>query len=289
MAARPGLLLVTAAGPVDGLRPVAESVGAEEVVDLAVGEAVLLDRLADTIEPAAPARMIGVLPGRGGAGASVLATALALTAAGRGGPAWLVDLDPLGGGADVGLGAELAAGARWSDLGTVSGRLSSTALRAAVPEVHGVAVVSSGRELDDPRPDTVRTVLAAARRGGGTVVLDLPRYGTEARDAAVTVADELVVVVPAELRAVLAGELIVDSLRPTGAALRAIARSVPDGLPAPEVSRGIGLEVTARLPDEVQVRRALLTGDAPGLLRAPALKRVCASLLDLPVPRRAAA
>ena len=58
---------------------------------------------------------VAVVGGCGGAGASVLAAALAVTAVRHGGRALLVDCDPLGGGLDLVLGAEHVAGLRWPD------------------------------------------------------------------------------------------------------------------------------------------------------------------------------
>lgn len=287
--ARPGVLIVARDGPVDGLRDAVALAGAEEVIALDGGEGLLLDRLADSTEPAARAQVLAVVGGRGGAGASVLASALALSAAADG-PAWLVDLDTLGGGADVGLGAELSAGARWADLDLLTGRLSSAALRRALPEADGVALVTGGgRAAADPTPEAVRAVLAAATRGSGTVVVDLPRNRTPARDEAVAAAHDLLVVVPAELRALVAAGQVVEGLGPTPAAVRAVVRPVSDGLPVREVLRVLALPSAGELPDEAEVPTALLTGEVAGLLRAPALSRLCRVLLGSPARTRVAA
>lgn len=287
--ARRGVLIVARDGPVDGLQDAVLLAGAEEVIALGGGEGILLDLLADTAEPTDRARVIGVVAGRGGAGSSVLAAALALTAAADG-PAWLVDLDTFGGGVDVGLGAELAAGARWADLDLLTGRLSPAALRQALPQVAGVAMVTgSGPEVADPAPQAVRAVLGAATRGSGTVVLDLPRHRTAARDEAVAAADDVLVVVPTELRALVATGQIVRGLGPVPAPVRAVVRPVPDGLPTREILRVLGLPSAGELPDEAQVRTALHTGDAAGLLRAPALARLCRALVGSPARVRAAA
>jgi secretion/DNA translocation related CpaE-like protein len=276
---RPGVLLVAQGSPTETVRDVATAVGADDVVGLPSGEAVLLDRLADVAEPAARARVIGVIGGRGGAGASVLAAGLALTAVARG-PAWLIDLDPLGGGADAGLGAELRIGARWSDLGVLTGRLSPAGLRNAVPEVHGVSVVAISHPAEEPTPEAVRTVISAAGRGGGVVVLDLARHRTPARDAAIGALDDLLVVVPAEIRAMLAAGRVLGRLGPTPAAPRVVVRKTTDALPAREVLRGVGLPFAGELPDEARVFEASQLGDAPGLVRGTKLAALCATLLD---------
>lgn len=270
--ARPGVLLVARGSPGDDVLAQAARVGAEDVLSLPTGETALLERLADIAEPADPANVVGVLSGRGGAGGSVLAAAVALAAAGLGTPAWLVDLDPLGGGADAGLGAELDVGARWADLGAVAGRVSGTALRAALPNVCGVSVLAcDGRSPTDPIPAAARAVLAATRRGGGTVVLDLPRHRSDARDLAIAAADEMIVVVPAEVRAVLAARQLLRSLGTAPQGLRVVVRKVPGGLPTHEVGRGLGLPVAGDIEDEPTVHAALLSGDPGGLVRGTAL------------------
>jgi secretion/DNA translocation related CpaE-like protein len=263
--------------------------GAEDVIGLPGGEAVLLERLADVSEPEGQGRVIGVVAGRGGAGASVLAAGLALTAAAQG-PSWLIDLDPLGGGADAGLGVELSGGARWSDLGVLTGRLSPHALRSAVPQVQGVAVVAiDGRSTDEPTPEAVRAVVSAAGRGTGTVVLDLGRHRCAARDEAVAASDDLLVVVPAELRAVLAARRVVERLGRTLTRPRAVVRTVAGALPGREVVRGLDLPLAGELPDEVAVRAALQVGDAAALVRGTELAELCAALLETPTVARAAA
>src|SRR6185295_2350808 len=98
----------------------------------------LIDRLLEAAEPAAEAPVIGVIGGRGGAGASVLATALALTAAEAGLRPLLIDADPLGGGLDLLLDAEREPGLRWPGLSTVRGRLQPALLRSELVQVDGI-------------------------------------------------------------------------------------------------------------------------------------------------------
>jgi secretion/DNA translocation related CpaE-like protein len=286
---RQGVLAVTRGTTTPELWSAAASVGAEDVLDLPADEAELLDRLADVTEPAVPARVIGVLAGRGGAGASVLAAGLALTAAARG-PSWLIDLDPFGGGADALLGAELSAGARWTDLGLLAGRLSPSALRPAVPAIAGVAVVAADDgSTDELAPESVRAVVSAASRGGGTVILDLGRYPTGARHEAVAAADQLLLVVPAELRGVLAARRVVRSLRSPAPTTRVVVRPVPGALPGREVVHGLDLPLAGELPEEVTVRAALQVGDAAALVRGTQLGALCEALLVVPAPLRDAA
>lgn len=279
---RAGVFLVSRGSPGDEAWADAARAGAEEVLTLPADEAALVERLADAAEPAGAARVVAVLPGCGGAGGSVTAAALALVAAGKGCGAWLVDLDPLGGGADAGLGAELASGVRWGDLSTTAGRVSPQVLRDALPSVHGVAVLACDT-AEDLAPAAVRTVLAAARRGGSLVVIDLPRHLTAAGEQALAAADDVVVVVPAEVRAVLAARQLLRRTTPLNPEHRIVVRKVPRGVPALEVARGLGLRLAGEVDDEPEVRAALLAGRPEDLVRGTALGQLCHRLLDDPI------
>jgi secretion/DNA translocation related CpaE-like protein len=279
---RAGVLLVTRGAANQEHSRIADSVGADEVVGLEHDEADLLERLADATESPARARVIGLVGARGGAGTSTLAAALALAAAGRG-PAWLVDLDPLGGGADAGLGAELSAGARWSDLETLTGRLSPHALRAALPEIEGVAVVAAGGDTaSELTAEAVRAVVSAVGRGGGTAALDLGRHPTAARSVALAALDELLLVVPAEVRAMIAARRVAASLGPTAPTPRVVVRVVLGALPSEDVARGLELPLAGELSDEVTVRAAIQTGEPTALLRNTRLAALCEAILLVP-------
>ncbi len=287
---RAGVLLMSRGSPADGVSMDAARVGAEAALTLPTDEATLLERLADAAEPAGAAGVLAVLPGCGGAGASALAAALALTAAAAGTQrAWLIDLDPLGGGADAGLGAELAVGVRWTDLSTTAGRVSPLALRDALPSVRGVTVLACD-SADDLALAAVRSVLAAARRGDGTVVIDLPRHLTAATEHALATADAALLVVRAEVRAVLAARQLLRRMTRLGPEPQVVVRSVSGGgVPVEEVARGLGLRLAGALGDEQDVRAALLAGRPDGLVHGTALAELCRRLLDDTVTARRAA
>src|SRR5205814_44230 len=112
----------------------AGAVGAQHVAVLPDAEAWLVGALADAVEsPADGGRVLAVVGGRGGAGASVFATAVAVAVAESGRHAMLVDCDALSGGLDLAVGAEKVDGLRWSGLTLASGRVSASALHAALP------------------------------------------------------------------------------------------------------------------------------------------------------------
>ncbi len=277
---RPDVLIVGRGASDDEDETGATGSDAEAVLHLPADEAVLAERLADVAEPPGHGRIVGVLAGRGGAGGSVLTAATALIAADRGDESWLVDLDPLGGGADAVLGAELAPGARWDELGGLTGRVSGRALRAALPAIGGVAVLSCGRRADDPDQEAVRAVLTAARRSGGTVVIDLPRHPAAGLAEALAVADDVLLVVPAEVRAVLAARQLMGRLPRSQASLRVVVRRTSEGLPPHQVAGSLDAELAGDYGDEPSVRAALLNGDPRGLVHHTELGSLCHRLLD---------
>ncbi|WP_460459906.1 CpaE-like family protein, partial [Angustibacter peucedani] len=91
----------------------AAALGAEGVAVLPGAHDWLVHRLASTVERVGGARVLGVVGGCGGAGASLLAVAMALGAARTDQQVLLVDLDPLGGGLDLTAGLDDVAGLRW--------------------------------------------------------------------------------------------------------------------------------------------------------------------------------
>jgi secretion/DNA translocation related CpaE-like protein len=141
--------------------------------------------------------VIGVVGGRGGAGASTFAAVLAAMA-GLGGRAVLVDLDPVAGGLDVLLGVEGVPGARWSGLRLDGGRLDAMALLDGLPPWGRVAVLSADL---DPASAAVAQVLDVAARAG-PVVVDLGRWSTPWRAAALDRCALVVLVCGADVRSV---------------------------------------------------------------------------------------
>lgn len=163
----------------------AVEIGAQSVSDLPRCSAWLAEVLGDLDERGAPpARVVGVVAGSGGAGATTLAAALAQRAATLG-PTLAVDLDPLGPGLDRVLGLEERDGVRWSDLARTSGRLAGRSLRDAVPRRGDLGVLTWAAGAAEPiAASPARAVLAAAVRGHRHVVLDLPRAVAGGADGA---------------------------------------------------------------------------------------------------------
>ncbi|MFF5423841.1 MULTISPECIES: septum site-determining protein Ssd [unclassified Streptomyces] len=280
---RPGVVLV-------GRRPdepvvwrLAVEIGADSVLRLPEAENVLVDRIADAAEGVGrQALTVGVVGGRGGAGASTLACGLALAAARTGRRTLLVDADPLGGGLDVLLGGEREEGRRWPDFAASKGRLAGGALEESLPAVRGVRVLSWGRELAAAvTPEAVRSVLAAARRRGGVVVVDLPRGVDEATTEALAQLDLGLLVVPGELRAVAAAHRVASTLRAVVRDLRAVVRGpYAAGLDDHWVAEALRLPLAGELPYDPGVVADQDVGAPPGAEPRGPLARFCSAFWD---------
>ncbi|MFR9672868.1 septum site-determining protein Ssd [Streptomyces sp. TR02-1] len=249
-ARRPGVLLIGRDLDDPGVWERGVRIGAEGVVMLPDAESWLTGRIADAAEDVGdPALTVGVIGGRGGAGASTLACALALSAARRGSRTLLVDGDPLGGGLDVLLGGERAEGVRWPALAASRGRVGAAALVESLPRLHDLSVLSWDRGDAVALPqEAVRSVLSAARRGGGAVVVDLPRRLDDTTAELLAQLDLALLVVPAELRAVAAAHRVARTARTVLRDLRVVVRP-PDRAPGGTYGRGLDEQETARLLD----------------------------------------
>ncbi|GAA1259362.1 septum formation initiator [Kitasatospora nipponensis] len=261
--------------------------GAEQVLFLPDAQAWLLDRIADAVEDVgAPALTVAVIGGRGGAGASTLACALAITAARARHRTMLIDADPLGGGLDVLLGGELAEGLRWPDLAGSRGRVSGAELAEALPQLHSLTALSWDRgEPVEVSPEAMRTVLAAARRRGGLVVVDLPRRLDPAAVQALAQADTGLLVVPTELRAMAAAGRVGAAVGAHLPDLRAVVRLPgPLGLRSQEIARGLGLPLAGEISHEPGLTLDAERGTPPGLRGHGPLARFCAAYLGEVLP-----
>jgi secretion/DNA translocation related CpaE-like protein len=144
---RPGVVLVGREGVPESAWHIAELLGAQHVAVLPAAEPWLVDRFAEATQPGArpSGRIAAVIGGRGGAGASVLAGALAVTAARGGLRTLLVDADPFGGGLDLVLGWEQLEGLRWPALTAADGRVDPPALVNALPRQGELVMLSWDR------------------------------------------------------------------------------------------------------------------------------------------------
>lgn len=289
---RPGVAVVGTDPDDPWLWQWAVQVGAEHVVFLPDADAWLAELLAESVEPSGAAGgVLAVIGGSGGAGATTLAVGLAVTAARSGRRALLVDADPLGGGVELAFGGEAEPGLRWPDLAATQGRVPGPALTAALPQLAGLPVLSwdRGAPLSVPAP-AMAAVLAAGRRACDLVVVDLPRALDDAARVALELAATVLLVVPAQVRAVAAAGRVAAQAGALCGDLRVVVRG-PFGsrLAAEAVGAALGLPLAGYLESEPRLAAALDRGEPPGLRGRGALAALCQGLLAEPVPAAARA
>lgn len=248
----------------DALFREAVSLGAESVAELHASEGWLVELLTDAGDGGgAPGVLVGVLGGSGGAGASVFAAALAQVVSARR-DTLLVDADPLGPGADRVLGLEAAAGVRWDSLASTTGRLSSRALREALPGSGRLSVLSwPGDDVAALQPFAVREVLSAGARGYDAVLVDLPRHPDAVADEVLARCDHVVLVVHLTVPGVTAASRLVRRLGAGGPTLHLVARSGRGGVDGEGASRVLGLPLLAEMGDQRGLEEAIDLGVGP--------------------------
>lgn len=280
---RDGVVLVADADLPDGLWQDGVTLGAQHVVLLPDAEPWLLDLLLDLASPPPTAAVVGVIGGRGGAGASTLAAALGTVAARRGLAPMVLDADGLGGGLDLVLGAEADGGLRWRDLCELRSRLQPGLLGEGLPCVDGVRLLSFGRD-DDPlevRPEACRAVLDSARRESDLVVVDLPRRLGAAEEVLVRACAFVLLVVPAEVRAAAAAARVAASLVPLTPQVRVVVRGpAPTGLDPQEIAAMLDLPLAGSVRPEPGLAVALDRGVTPPLRARGPLATLCRRITD---------
>jgi secretion/DNA translocation related CpaE-like protein len=255
--------------------------GATRLLVLPQDEQLLVELMSDAVEATTPgASTIAVIGGCGGAGASTLAAALAVTAT-RSGPTVLIDGDCYGGGLDVLLGAEQQPGARWPDLAGTRGRLRATALTESLVQVDGCAVLSWDRTgSTDLSVDATTAVMAASIRVFRHVIVDLPRRLDPAATVLAAAADLVVMVVPATVRAAAAAVAVAAQVLPHCVQLRLVVRDSGSGqLSTRAIADALGLPVAAALESESEIKGSAERGEPPLRRRRGSMHDACCALL----------
>ncbi|MCA2214571.1 septum site-determining protein Ssd [Jidongwangia harbinensis] len=279
---RPHVVIVGRGDGPDATWNVAQLLGAEHVAMLPAAEPWLVDRFTERPGLPSDGRVLAVIGGRGGAGASILAGGLAVTAVRAGLRTLLVDADPLGGGLDLVLGWEQVDGLRWPALADAGGRVDPPALLQALPHRGDLVLLSFARDEPQPVPgEAMAATLDAARRGRDVIVTDLPRQLDDAATLALQAADRAVLVVPAELRATAAAARIASTVLVHCRDLSVVVRGPSPGrLKSREVARALGLPLAGTLRPEAALCQALERGEAPAAGGRGPLAELCKRLID---------
>jgi secretion/DNA translocation related CpaE-like protein len=277
---RPQVHVVATSPAADSVFRAALDLGAESVLELPDAASWLLDVLAELGEGVVDlGRSVAVVGASGGAGASVFAAALA-TVASATSDVLLLDLDPAGPGQQLLVGDDDLAGVTWHDLAVSAGRLGARALRDAVPRRHRLGVLGWAADRSDPvPPELVRRAVAAATRGHGWVVLDVPRRWHEDVRSLLASCDHTVVVARAGIGSLAAAARFVGPLAPQLPAAGLVLRTQRDGAPGSEVARALGLDLWGEMRDERRLEEHLALGLGPAHASRGPLARTAAVVL----------
>ena len=227
-------------------------------------------------------RLVCVVGGSGGVGASTLAAGLAFVAA-RTERTMLIDTDPLSGGLDLLLGAERTPGWRWPRLATARGHLGD--LTGQLPSVDGIDLLSMDRGESPrgwmPHVEQLRAVLLSAMRSHQITVVDLSRaFGVAAKEA-VRLAELTVLVVRDDIRGIAAARQVVREVEAECEHLGVVVRHSRSRLLEPKlVASGVGLPLLGVFPEDPTLAQAAERGDPPGRSPRSSLSRLCRQLLD---------
>ena len=280
---RPGVVMVARTDDTEDLYRRAIEVGAQDVARLPDDETWLIDALASAAEPADGwGGTVCVMGARGGAGASVLSAALGLTAARSGLRTLLIDGDPIGGGLDLVLGLEDQPGARWPHFADRRGRLSAANLYEALPRLGDLSVLSWVRGTPTAvTREAAQSLLDAAARAFDLVLVDVPRHQGEIGRSALHVADAILLLVPAEVRAVMAADELAAALRNDVTDLRLVVSGhSPGGGITPEVmAQALDLPLAGVVERERKIAASLEEGGIARALRRGPLADLCERLL----------
>lgn len=276
---RDGVYAVSWSSPGDAVFRAALGVGAETVLELPAAERVVTGLFADVGDGVhAAGLVVGVLGGSGGAGATTFAAALAQVGASRG-ASLLVDSDPLGPGLGRVLGLEDVEGVTWVELGTTAGRLGARALREALPHAGSLGLLGWPPGGGDglPAAETVREVLAAARRGHDLVVVDLPRSPSDGAAALHAACDVALLVVRATVTGVASAGRLLGQLESRDR-LHVVVRG---RTAEPEaVGHALGLPVLAAMPEQRGLAASIDLGLGPVRSRRSPLARAAVEVLS---------
>jgi secretion/DNA translocation related CpaE-like protein len=226
-------------------------------------------------------RLICVVGGSGGVGASTLAAGLAFVAA-RAQRTMLIDADPRSGGLDLLLGAERAPGWRWPRLANARGHLGD--LTGQLPSIDGVDVLSTARGEPPPgsqlHAEQLKAVLLSAMRSHEMTVVDLsralgPHIGETLRQA-----ELVLLVVRDDVRGVAAGREVARELEGECDHLGLVVRQGRSRLLEPKlVATGVGLPLLGSFEHDPSLVLAAERGDPPARSGRSALARLCRQVI----------
>jgi secretion/DNA translocation related CpaE-like protein len=226
-------------------------------------------------------RVVAVVGGSGGVGASTVAAALAFVAARSDRRAMVVDLDPLGGGLDLLVGAERVPGWRWPRLSRARGQLGD--LGGQLPHLDGVDVVAMGRGErlgHEPSEEAVDAVVGSGLRTHDLVVLDPGRGAGPLWASGLRLAEVGLLLVAGDVRGVAAGR---ETYARLGSGEQSwhllVRRPRSGGLSPADAAEGLHPRLAGVVDDDPGIGLAAQRGEPPARSPRGQLARVCRHLL----------
>ncbi|MDO4685096.1 MAG: hypothetical protein Q4A92_00990 [Corynebacterium sp.] len=212
--------------------------------------------------------VVGFVPASGGAGASVLAAAVARIAAEYVNTV-VIDADPQSGGLDLVFGLEDEPGARWGDITLSSDDIAGNLLEALPQTPDGIRVLSAARSsvasIGTEAAEQFTGAITSLRGVADLIVVDCSPASV--MDLA-PLMDLVVLVVPAQVRPTAAAAACAARMKAQHVDIAAIVRHIQwSGLEPGDVERISGVNVLAEL---TTVGRLAKTLDMQGLpMRIP--------------------
>jgi MinD-like ATPase involved in chromosome partitioning or flagellar assembly len=144
-----------------------------------------------------------------------------------------------------------------------------------------LSILSGTRSFHEIDAGAVAAVVDAGRRGGATVVCDIPRQLSAAAICALQFADLVVVVTSCDVRAIAATTAMLGILRSVNPAVGLVVRGPsPGGLVAREVADAAEAPLLAAMRPEPMLAQRLEQGGLRLRRRSP-LTRAAGTVLDV--------
>lgn len=265
-------------------------ISAHHVAVLPDAAAWLVERFSRSMTAESSGHTVGILGASGGSGASTLSCWLAQAAAAAGHSTLLVDGDHWGAGLELSVGAERLPGVRWQDVREVRGTVTPVQLGQSLPSVGGFNLLSWRRTEPGEAPvfppaEPVTAVMDAGRQGHDLTVVDLGRLWT-AESSLLAHCQSFVLVVPAQVRAIMAARQLGSALSPV-TPLALVRGPLAADIDERMVADSLKLPLAGYLPSIRGTRAASDKGQILAVGRHRLVRRVARSLLtELAIQRR---
>lgn len=266
----------------DGLWRLAAALGAERVAILPEAATWLAEHLSLSGSPDPGGRVVGIVGGCGGAGASTTAIWQAQAAADHGVSTLLIDGDPWGGGLELAITVQEMPGLRWPDFAETRGSIDPGQFKDSLPVAGGFAFLSwpgTREPFLTPDAGAVAAVIDAARRSFELIVVDIARSGEGVRTLAWD-CDTILLLTTAHLKPAVATARILNDLPPVDIGL-IVRGSGPSAVDAQLIAESLGLPLFGIVPEIRGVAAATELGRLLELGHRKSVSRFAMGVLEL--------